>query len=438
MAGFFARMFRRQPEQRLSTIGWGIGSGLYGHGGPSPHLAESLSAVLACVELISGSISSLPASLTIDTPEGRAPAPPTAAAWRILTRPNDWQSWPAFMQWAAASILLRGNAVSRIDADARGAVQGLTPIPWPWLSPQVITGAAGARLVYDVVSSTSEARLLNLPQRLLDSDVLHVRSRSDNGIIGRSVLSRAAAPIREALEIQTLAEANWRNGMRPSSLLIAPQYLNDPQRKRKQEWIEEYSGAINAGRVPLLEGGWKLEKFALSSVDAEFLATRQHSVGEICRMFNVPEHLLMPGNRAIADLAPFITAFAQLALAPIVGAIEAEFDHSVLPAGMHLAIDLAGLMRGSFSASTSALAALVQSGIITPNDARESLGWSPHPDGNALARGNAPSWPADGTGMPSPSPKPGPTGDMPPEPGTNQNQGSGGRGNGRMPAGMMN
>jgi hypothetical protein len=48
----------------------------------APHWAENLSAVLGAVELISSAIASLPATIQIETPDGREPAPDTATAWR--------------------------------------------------------------------------------------------------------------------------------------------------------------------------------------------------------------------------------------------------------------------------------------------------------------------------------------------------------------------
>ncbi|MBB3175574.1 phage portal protein BeeE [Endobacter medicaginis] len=54
------------PERRASDPSWGAvsaGAGVYGAGGSfiEPHLAETLGAVVAAVELIAGSIASLPA-----------------------------------------------------------------------------------------------------------------------------------------------------------------------------------------------------------------------------------------------------------------------------------------------------------------------------------------------------------------------------------------
>ena len=215
--------------------------------------------------------------------------------------------------------------------------------------------------------------------------------------------------------------------MRPSAVLSAPAYLSDDQRKRYYESLQpRFMGALNAGNVPLLEGGWTYTQTSLNSVDAEFLASRQFSVSDICRLFNVPEVLLQIGTRSITDLSSYVTSFAQLCLSPLVTTIEAEFD-AILPSGMHLTLDLDGLQRGSFSAVTAAICAMTQSGILSPNNAREAAGWprSDTPGADDLRPGNPPSWPADGQGSEHLGPSPGPRGDGPSEPGNNQNEGAG-------------
>src|SRR5690242_18616535 len=170
MPGLLQRIFGRK-EERLAPAGWVIGQPLYAHTGSpvSPHMAESLAAVTSCVGLIADSIASLPASLTVDTPTGRAPAPTTAAAWRVLERPNSHQSWPAFVSWLVSSVLLYGNAVARVDTDGRGAVTGLTPAPWRWLLPQAFRSAGGGstRLVFDVTHRTPESDALGLTSQRL-------------------------------------------------------------------------------------------------------------------------------------------------------------------------------------------------------------------------------------------------------------------------------
>lgn len=412
--------------------GWGaaaIGSGV-GFGGQRPmpsYLAESHAAVQGAIGLITSSISSLPAFLTIDSPDGRQPAPPSASGWRILQRPNARQSWPALASWLAAEVLLQGNAVCRIETDGRGAVVGLVPVPWQWLNPVIVNAASGrARLVYDVVHHTPESALLNLPDRLLEGDVLHIRGRSDSGVIGRSVLSRAGGPVHEGLDLAGAAQRLWANGLHPGGFMsTGGAVLTDQQRERFKARLDDLPGVGNAGKTMLLEGQFSYSASSVPPADAELLASRRFSVAEICRLFGIPEPMLQLGQSAPASLDPYIVAFAQLALAPLVNAIEAEFDHAVLPPGLHLQIDLAGLMRGSYSGMTAALCSAVQSGVMSPNDGRRALGLPPLEGGDALRPGNAPNWPADAKGLPHLGPSPGPTGAGLPDAGSHQNDGAG-------------
>lgn len=428
-------------EQRASgwyADGWGapglnLGGSQTAHAPVPIWLSESLSAVTACLEITASSIASLPVSIMVDGETGREPALQTLPAVKLIARPNPQQSWPAFCMQAVAELQMQGNFLAWVQRDGRGAVTNITPVPWAWVSPQAVSVGGVGRLVYDITNSTPETRLLGLPSRLLDTEVLHARARSDNGLIGRSVLTRAAGVVNENLEMSKMAESNWRNGMRPSGYLSSPEYLTDAHINRAREILTEYRGAVNVGKVPLLEGGWKFEQTSLNSVDAEFLASRQFGVAEICRLFRVPEPLVQLGQRLPADMQPYMAAFAQLALAPIVAILEAEFDEAVLPAGFHLQIDMSGLLRGNYSAVAAANCAQVQSGIMTANEARASIGLAAHDDGNVLRGGNAtqpsgvgvaPNWPADAPGMPSLSPKPGHTGSDLPLPGTHQNQGA--------------
>ena len=417
------------PEVRNTPYsgGWEALSAMSAAGGAgavSPALAENLSAVTGAVELIAGTFASLPATLTVDTPDGTDAAPDTATGWALLQRPNPRQSWHAWASWAAAQWLLQGNALSHLQTDGRGAVTALVPVPWHWVNVSLVAGADGPRVAYDLMADTAETRALGLPRRMLDSDVLHVRARSDAGIVGRSVLSRAGGVFREGMLLATAAEATWRNGMRPSGFFSLPGNFNQVHWDRLDASLDRYRNAINAGKVPIMFGGMEFKPLAMNSADAEFLSTRRFTVEEIARMFNIPTPMLQAGQNAPGDLSPYVAAFAQLALAPVVTAFEQEFGHAILPPGYRLQLDMGGLLRGNYSAAMAALCAAVQSGVMMPNDARRVLGLPAHEDGDALRVGAAPNWPADAPGMPHLGPSPGKTGDGVPAPGTHQNNGA--------------
>lgn len=432
------RLFPR-PETRAKwgEDGWQAGAYLgsgFGPGSAIPatcYAAENLSALTGCVELIAGTIASLPAFVYLDGPNGRAEAGPNNPVVRLIRRPCRGLSWSGLMHWAVAQMLQRGNALLWVRLDGRGAVVELVPVPWQWVLPQILPNG---RLVFDVLNATPEARALNLPARLLDSDVLHLKARTDTGILGRSVLARAAGVIRDGLDVQTLAGSNWRNGAKPSGLLTRDKLLSADQRREVRERLNEFTGPENAGKTMLLEGGWSFVQLGLSAADVELLASRKLVVAEIARLFCIPVQMIDAGERAIPSLAPFIVAFAQLCLAPIVTAIEQEFAQSVMTdAGTSLTVDLSGLTRGDFATRWSAWAVAIQNRVLTVDEIREAEGYGPLPDGAfpaAPTGAGSPQdpdpgvdYPPDRPGLPSLAPKPGPRPSPLPAPGTHANAG---------------
>ena len=85
------------------------------------------------------------------------------------------------------------------------------------------------RLVYDVTEITQIQGGTGRPRRLLQDEVLHLRDRSDDGLIGRSRLQRAAAVVQSGLSIQEFANALYQNGVRPSGVLTAAGNMTDEQ-----------------------------------------------------------------------------------------------------------------------------------------------------------------------------------------------------------------
>src|SRR5689334_20623850 len=71
-------------------------------------LAENLSTVLACVNVISRSIASLPTYVYRTAGKGRTLEESGPIARLIAEGPNRHQSWPDFIEWLLSSVLLTG------------------------------------------------------------------------------------------------------------------------------------------------------------------------------------------------------------------------------------------------------------------------------------------------------------------------------------------
>ena len=238
------------PEERAREVSWDALRGGIDIGGTAlvnPRMAENLSTVLACVGAISSAMASLPAYVyrTIDRGREIDPGHPVS---RLVASPNEYQTWPDFMEWIMASVLLRGNALAEIRTDARGAVTELRPIPWEWVSVQLLPSG---RLAYDVELVAAYGGT-GRPRRLLQSEVFHLRDRSDDGLLGRSRLQRAASVVQAGLSIQDFANALYRNGVNPSGALEMESKLTAEQRTHlANDFRDAFAGPTKAAKEAL-------------------------------------------------------------------------------------------------------------------------------------------------------------------------------------------
>ncbi len=390
-----ADRFDPPRELRAGDASWAALSGGYGDyttlvaGGKdyrpmiTPRLAETLTTVLACVNAIGGAISSLPAWVYLMGDEGREVAKTHPVTRLIREGPNPYQSWPDFIHWLSDSFLLHGNGLAEIVTDRNGRLQALQPIPWPNVTVVLL---ASGRLVYDV----SPINTLNGQQgkirRLLDSEVLHVKDRSDDGYVGRSRLSRAGQSIRTGLTQETFGEMVYANRATPSGVLSFDSALDEASFRRVREQVNQtWTGLKEAGKVLVMDHSAKYLPITVTPENLEMLATRRFSTEEIARMFGVPPPIV-----GIWDHSTFTNSetagrwFAQFTLAPIIRKIEEAFRRSVFSAATRatheIEFDMTGFLRGDAEARWKAHEIAVKNRILTPNEVREVEGWNPRPE----------------------------------------------------------
>lgn len=350
----------------------------------NPRTAEGLSVVLACVAGISTGIASLPAYVYRSRPDGGGRdedgAHPLA---RMIRRgPNPWQTWPDLIEWTVASALLRGNAVLEGVWDRAGRLQELRPVPWDYVTVLLLPSG---KLAYDVEQFVAMDGRTAGRRRLLAEDVIHLKDRSDDGMVGRSRLSRAAATIGAALSVQTFSSSMFENGVHPSGVIQAEGLIGPEALKNLRErFTKAFSGPHNAARALVLDQNLKWTSISVSPEDAELLASRRFSTEELARIFQVPPPLV-----GIWDHSSFTNAetagrwFAQHTLAPWIRKIEATFSRALLPADRELVIDLSGFLRGDPESRWRSYDVALKHGVLTRNEVRGEEGWNPTPDGDS-------------------------------------------------------
>lgn len=347
----------------------------------APPVAETVATALACVNAIAGAIGSLNAFVYRRDAAGRAEAPDHPVAALIRDGPNSRQSWPEFAEWLIAQTLLHGNGLAEIVADPRsGAVVGLNPHPWPNVTPLLLPAG---RLAFDVVDMTTLAGGAGRMRRLLDSEVLHLKDRSDDGLLGRSRLARCAAPVRVSLTESAFQENLYTNRATPSGVVTFEGALTPENRARvKQSIAEGWQGVKNAGGLLILDQKASYAALGITPESLEMLAARRFSAEEIARLFGVPPPIV-----GIWDHSTFTNSetagrwFAQFTLAAWIRKLEDAFRRAVFSvedrATHALEIDLSGFLRGDPEARWRAWDIAVRNGVLSPNEIREVEGWNP-------------------------------------------------------------
>jgi len=275
--GFFG-LERRTSRQ--SDPYWANFAALRG-GGVTPRSAESVSAVYACVSAVAETIASLPLILyrrTADDGRDRAKDHPL---YRVLHEaPNPQQTALEFRELMQATTLLRGNAYAEIRRGYDGQVRELLPLHADRV--QVLKLETG-RLGYEVFDDDGRRR------RLVQEEVFHLRHRSADGVLGVSPITAAREVVELAIAEREHGTATFRNGTKATGILRFPGKLSPPQREAiAQSWASQHAGAANAGKTPILEEGVDYTPVSMTLEDAEWIAARQFSVEEVCRLFRVP------------------------------------------------------------------------------------------------------------------------------------------------------
>lgn len=248
----------------------------------SPHLAENLSTVFACVQAVAETVAMLPLCVYRKLPDGaRSEDTSHPLALIFSGDPNPRQTAAEFIEMMTAHCLLRGNAYAEVQRDNRGAPIRLVPYHPDHVS--MVRIRTTGRYAYDVSLPEGGTR------RVLPEDMFHLKDRSDDGIIGKSRLARTRETFGVAIASERYAGSTFRNGAAMSGILSHPEHLGEEATKNLRDSFKStYGGADKAGEVAVLEEGLKWQQISVSPDDAQMLETRSFSVEQLARIYRVP------------------------------------------------------------------------------------------------------------------------------------------------------
>jgi HK97 family phage portal protein len=353
----------------------------------SQSTAMSQSVVYACVRRRAQDTARCPPSLYWVEEDGTRHDVEDHPLVRLFAQPNRAQTWFEFIEQMAIAYLLRGNCYAAVLRDASGVPSELIPV-----NPDavMVLEAADGQIFYQVnrIGLWQMAVLRGVDLAIPAEDMLHIRGLTFNSLVGVSTIGvgRDAIGLAAAQEQQA---ARWiANGARPSGILESDKPLSDDAARRlKDRWDAFKSGIQNVGSTAVLEDGVKWKDMKLTSTDLEFLDARQFQVPEICRFFGVPPHKVYVIDRAASMSIPQQDQdYVNSTIAPDLERFEQKFGHyfELDAENLNIHFDEGQLLRADVMTRFNALRIGVLTGILTPNEARESEGLPGLPGGNAL------------------------------------------------------
>lgn len=257
---------------------------------------------------------------------------------RLLSNPNPCENGKEFMTALYSYRMISGNsfvqAVTPTDSN---------PTELHTLRPDrvsVVPGKDGmpAAYHYQVGDMVQKFPVDGLTCR---SAILHLKNFHPlNDYYGLSNIEAAAYSIDQHNHSSLWNQAMLQNGARPSGALVVksgndnmPGVLDDEQYLRiKNQMDEQFSGAANAGRPLLLEGGLDWREMSLSPKDMDFIESKHSSARDIALAFGVPPQLLgIPGDNTYSNLVEARMAMWEQTILPMVDNITTALNNWLLP-----------------------------------------------------------------------------------------------------------
>jgi HK97 family phage portal protein len=344
------------PWTRHDRALWNVGdmpvASTYAAVPVNPSTALQHSAVWAAVNLIAGSISTLP--LYAYRRGERDPLPDLPP---ILRQPSATMNLPDWLYAALQSLLLRGNCYGLI-VDRAGA--GLLPAQVELLAPD--------RVQVHVPNGAIEYRVDG--QEVDPASIWHVKAYTSAGnVVGLSPIAHARQAVGLGLAVEKFGAEFFGNGAMPVGVLSTDQRINKGEAQTiRERWEATYTGSRRyQGRrgIAVLGDGAKFQPVTISPEESQFLETTRANIATVARYFGVQPELIggeSGGSLTYANVEQRALDFLQFGLAPWLVRLE---------------VAISGLLSSTTTVKFNA-GALVRTDLLTRYQAHESAiraGW---------------------------------------------------------------
>jgi HK97 family phage portal protein len=247
----------------------------------------------------------------------------------VLSRPNPWQSGSELVDALVSYFKIHGDGMLEavmLDGQLR-EIYALRPDRM-----KVVPGRRGYPQAWEYSVDGTTKHTFNM-DRISGGQLPIMHLREFNPLddwMGLSPVEPAAFAIDVHNAAGNYNKALLDNSAAPSGALVYERsgddddgtLTNDQFERLKAQFAERHTGARNAGKPLILEGGLKWQAMGMSPKDMEFTSGKREAAREIALAFGVPTMLLgIPGDNTFSNYQEARLALYEETVLPLAGKI---------------------------------------------------------------------------------------------------------------------
>lgn len=323
---------------------------------------EQLEVVNRGVNMIVDDVSEIPLSVGDSIP-GLTPVVRGIRAKtveRILNKePNPYQDMSSFRRNLIIDLILDGNIFIYFD----GAGLYHLPANFVTIEPDTRTYIKQYKFQADKTFSPDE--------------IIHIKENSFYSIYrGTSRLRPARRTMGLLANMRQFQDNFFINGAVPGLVIKSPNTLSEKIKERMiQSWMTRYRPNAGGRRPVVLDGGMEID--TITDVNFREMAFEESITSaekQILKVLGIPPILLDSGNNA--NIRPNHRLYYLETIIPIIRKINFAFERYF---GYEISEDVTNIpaLQPELSDQGAYYQSLVNGGILTPNEARDNLGYGP-------------------------------------------------------------
>lgn len=328
--------------------------------------STNLSAFFRGVNLIADSVAAMPLVIKRENTDGYSDVIFDHYLYKLFDHNESQITRFEMIKQLIWSVIMRGNGYIYIIRDNTGKAKGFR-----WLHPDDVT------IFYDKMKNVLYYQSTVVSKKRIEPvNMIHIKLYSDDGIIGKSIVSYANRSINVANATENSAANFYKSGCNLNGIVKVEGSLTPQQ---KQDIRDSWRDSMDGSGLAVLQGNMSYTPVQMSVQDAQLVESRQFTVVDVARWLGINPTLLGDlSHSSYNTLEAAQNEFYIHTLMPYVTIIEEEFTNKIfVPSekGYYINLDENAILRSDKEKQAQYYSTLLEKGVLSINEVRQALGY---------------------------------------------------------------